>query len=159
MTNLKYFQLTDSAKSKYISLVNRLERNGLSVKQAQNLSDSDLKKAIGFKGKQASFKGLKRNINAIDPSVNKDYERAQELSKHIASKEKTVKAKSIKYKIATKIIGHNRYWNGVDKAVDINRNLTKNQALEIVDRTIKSAKVDFQALSSQQKEIIQAISP
>ena len=129
------------------------------MKEAQSLSDIDLKRAIGFKGKQSSFKGFKRNLNAIDPTINNDYDRAIELSKDVASKEKTSKDKSRKYKIATNVLGHNRYWNGVSKAVDINRNLTKNQALEIVDRTIKSAKIDFNALSKKQKEIIQAISP
>lgn len=139
--------------------MNRLERNGLSVKQAQSLSDVDLKKALGFKGKQASFEGLKRNINAIDASIKKDYERAIELSKDVASKEKTQSQKSRKYKIATNVLGHNRFWNGINKAVDINRNLTKNQAIEIVDRTIKSAKIDYNALSKKQKQIIDSISP
>lgn len=88
-----------------------------------------------------------------------DFERAKELAQDIASKQKTVKEKSRKYKISTHIIGHNRFWNGVDKAVSINRNLSINEALEIVDRTIKSAKVDFNALSKNQKEILQAISP
>lgn len=81
------------------------------------------------------------------------------MSKDIASKQTTAKQKSRKYKIATNILGHNRFWNGINKAIDINSSLTKNQAIEIVDRTIKSAKIDFQALSKKQKEIIDAISP
>lgn len=115
--------------------------------------------AIQFKGKQSSFKGLRRNLNAIDPSIKMDYNRAIQMSKDIASKQTTAKQKSREYKIATNILGHNRFWNGINKAVNINPNLTKNQAIEIVDRTIKSAKVDFNMLSAKQKDIIMAISP
>ena len=61
----KYQELSVSSKSKIASTLERLDKIGITVKEAKRMTDTDLRKAIGFKGKKASFEGFKRNVRQI----------------------------------------------------------------------------------------------
>jgi len=62
---MDYGKLSKGSKSKIASTLERLDKVGISVKKAKAMSDTDLRKATGFKGKKVSLEGFKRNIRQI----------------------------------------------------------------------------------------------
>lgn len=61
----KYSELSESSKSKIASTLERLDKAGITIKEAKAMSDADLRKGVGFKGKKTSFEGFKRNVQQI----------------------------------------------------------------------------------------------
>ncbi len=154
----KYESLTKGSKDKLVGVIARLEKHGLTSQEALQLSDIELKTRIKFEGKEASFKGLKRNIRAIDGKTT-NYSRAIPLIKDFSSREKTSQAKRRAYQSGAKVIGHNRFFNGVNAVQQKNPKLSPRQAQVITASIIKKAKKRFNKLSKTQKQILQAISP
>ena len=154
----EYSTLKKGSKDKLVSVMKRLESHGLTSKEALQLSDTQLKQRLNFEGKEASFSGLKRNIKQID-GKSTNYSRAEPLLKDFSKKEKSFQAKRRAYQSGAKVIGHNRYWNGVNALQKQNPNLSKRQAQIIIAKIIKKAKKRFNKLSKAQKQILQAISP
>ena len=154
----EYSTLKKGSKDKLVSVMKRLESHGLTSKEALQLSDTQLKQRLQFEGKEASFSGLKRNIKQID-GKSTNYSRAEPLLKDFSNKEKNFQAKRRAYQSGAKIIGHNRYWNGVNAVQKKNPNLTPRQAQIITASIIKKAKKRFKKLSKAQQQILQAISP
>ena len=158
MSLQEYSTLKKGSKDKLVSVMKRLESHGLTSKEALQLSDTQLKQRLKFEGKEASFSGLKRNIKQID-GKSTNYSRAEPLLKDFSKKEKTFQAKRRAYQSGAKVIGHNRFFNGVNAVQKKNPNLSKRQAQIITASIIKKAKTRFKKLSKAQKQIIQAISP
>ena len=154
----EYSTLKKGSKDKLVSVMKRLESHGLTSKEALQLSDTQLKQRLKFEGKEASFSGLKRNIKQID-GKSTNYSRAEPLLKDFSNKEKDFQAKRRAYQSGAKIIGHNRFFNGVNAVQKKNPNLTPRQAHIITASIIKKAKKRFKKLSKVQKQIIEAISP
>jgi len=154
----EYSTLKKGSKDKLVSVMKRLESHGLTSRVALQLSDTQLKQRLHFEGKEASFSGLKRNIKQID-GKSTNYSRAEPLLKDFSNKEKDFQAKRRAYQSGAKIIGHNRYWNGVNAVQKKNPNLTPRQAQIITASIIKKAKKRFKKLSKAQQQILQAISP
>lgn len=65
MVKKKYAELSEGSKKKIAGVLKRLDKADITVKKAKAMTDSDLKKALGFKGKKASFIGLRKNIKQI----------------------------------------------------------------------------------------------
>ena len=154
----EYSTLKKGSKDKLVSVLKRLESHGLTSKEALGLSDTQLKQRLNFEGEEVSFQGLKRNIKAIDGATT-NYSRAQPLLKDFSKKEKTFQAKRRAYQSGAKVIGHNRFFNGVNAKQKQNPNLTPRQAQIITASIIKKAKKRFKKLSKIQVQILEAISP
>ena len=154
----EYSTLKKGSKDKLVSVMKRLESHGLTSKEALQLSDTQLKQRLHFEGKEASFSGLKRNIKQID-GKSTNYSRAEPLLKDFSKKEKNFQAKRRAYQSGAKIIGHNRFWNGVNAIQKKNPNISKRQATIMTVDIIKKSKTKFKKLSKAQKQILEAISP
>lgn len=149
-------KLSKGSLDKYESVINRLYRADLTAKEALSLSDNDLKKALNFKGVQASFEGLKRNINNVEQSQTKDNQRAKVLIDYTVNKSNVKAFQKARRQIAIKVIGKNTFWFGVDKA----KELGYGKPIKATDTSVRRAKqFGYNRLNKRQKQIIDAISP
>jgi len=154
----EYSTLKKGSKDKLVSVMKRLESHGLTSKEALQLSDTQLKQRLKFEGKEVSFSGLKRNIKQID-GKSTNYSRGEPLLKDFSKKEKTFQARRRAYQSGAKVIGHNRFFNGVNAVQKQEPNQSRRESEIVVADIIKKAKRRFNTLSKAQKEIIEAISP
>lgn len=98
MAQKKYSQLKQTAKNKLATTLNRLEKSGVKindyiVNQKSNsnygkfkVSNKQIRQDLGFKGKNTSLEGLKRNIREVwlskerkEGSVNIEVNKAKNL--------------------------------------------------------------------------------
>jgi len=93
--HLEYKQLSKSSKAKISNTLERLDKAGITVKEAKALSDSDLKNALGItRMKKASLIGLRKNIRQITFSQ----EHRKESANIVIKKYKAFGFKGIKLK-------------------------------------------------------------
>jgi len=67
----KYVDLSSGSKKKLENTLERLERCGITIYESKKMSDTQLRQALGFKGKKTSFDGLKRNINQLSLDMSR----------------------------------------------------------------------------------------
>ena len=126
----EYNELSKSSKSKIASALQRLDRAGITTKQAKEMSNTDLRKAIGFKGKKTSFEGFKRNVYQITFS--------QEHRKE------SVKIGVGKYKQ----IG----WKGI-KLKQLEKDLTKTAGSSFISIADELEKIGYTELDKEGKKL------
>lgn len=155
----KYSQLSKGSKDKLSNTVERLHKSGITRKDALKMSDSDLKKALGFKGKKASFEGLKRNIKQIGVGVDKiDTKERKEgitnlsIPKYIKFGYRGKKLNIVKTEIR-KTAGLNIFYD-ISKKVQTEFNLSENQSYRRTDAILKIARINYANLTKREKELL-----
>lgn len=148
-----YTQLSSSSKKKLSTTLNRLHRSGISVKDIPNLSDNEIKKALGFKGTQTSFKGLKRNINQLYFTK----ERQESISNQSLSSYSKIGYRGkgltrVKSQLR-KTIGLNIFFD-IAKKVQDKYALTKKQSYRATDTILTQARKNFRRLDKKEKELL-----
>lgn len=154
-----YKDLSKGSKSRLSGTVARLHKSGITVRQVydskgkQVMSDIDLKKGLSFKGKKASFDGLKRNILQIQLSQ----ERKEGLSTLALPQYVKFGYKGKKLSVITKELrktaGLNIFFD-ISKKVQKQFNLTEKEAFRRTDLILKMAHTNYKKLSKVEKVIL-----
>lgn len=166
MPIIPYSKLDEKSKNKYASIVNRLEKAGLKKRDILDdkgnfiISDKQLKSNLGFKGKQSSFNGLKRNIKeTLNTGIDKvDKRKRKEGSVNIL----LTKAKKsgyigkglsqIKFRL-DKTAGVNPFFD-ISQKVQTTFNISEKKAFVITRDILKRVKKGKQALNQKEKIIL-----
>ena len=149
----KYSQLSESSKKKLSTVLSRLHKSGITVKDTFTMSDTKIKQALGFKGSQTSFKGLKRNILQLQFTQ----ERQESISnKALISYTKVGyrgKGLSRVKSQLRKTVGLNIFFD-ISKDVQKKFNLSTSESYRITDKLIKRAKSNYKKLTQKEKELL-----
>jgi len=155
----KYSELGKGSKDKLSSTIERLHKSGITRKEALAMSDSQLRKELGFVGKKASFEGLKRNIKQIGVGISKTdtIKRKEGLSnlllpKYIKFGYRGKRLNIVKTEIR-KTSGLNIFFD-ISKKVQTQFNLTSKQAYKRTDLIIKKYYKDKRTLSNVERQIL-----
>jgi len=152
-----YINLEKASKDKLVSVAERLERSGITVKEALKLSDLDLRKSVGFKGKKTSFEGFKRNVKEIGLTL----ERKQGILKDALPKYAKIgyigKGLNLAKVRLDKIIGLNVFFD-IAKEVQNKFGLTVSESYNKTSNMLQIAKFDFNQLSKSEKIILEFFS-
>lgn len=149
----KFKDLSTSSKKKLSSVLVRLHKRGISVKDTQTLSDSELKKGLGFKGSQTSFIALKRNIVQLQ-FTQKRKEGVSNLALTSYAK-KGIRGKPLS-RTKTQLrkeIGLNIFFD-IAKDVQKKFNLTENQSYNATRSILRQAKINYKKLDKKEKELL-----
>lgn len=159
MLNLiqKYVNLTQNSKTKLVSVAERLERCGITSKDALKLSDFDLKQIVGFKGKKSSFDGFKRNIKEI----SFDLERKKgvlndSLPKYTKLGYRGKGLNLVKVRL-NKTLGLNTFFD-IAKEVQKKFGLSESESWSKTRDTLALANVSFKQLLPSEKEVLEYFS-
>lgn len=149
----KYSQLSESSKKRLSSVLVRLHKSGISVKDTQILSDTELKKGLGFKGTQTSFNALKRNIVQLQFTQKR---------KEGVSNRSLITYSKVGYRgkglsrvnsQLRKTVGLNIFYD-IAKQVQKKFNLTEKQSYRATDSILKQAKVNYKRLDKKERELL-----
>jgi len=149
----KYSQLSEGSKKKLSAVLLRLHKSGISVKDSQIMSDSQIKQKLGFKGSQTSFKALKRNIVQLQYTQ----ERQENISNRSLTNflNKGVRGKNllrVKSQLR-KTVGLNIFYD-ISKEVAKKYGLTKKQSYRATDTILTQARKNFKKLDKKEKELL-----
>ena len=149
----KYSQLSKSSKIKLSSTLNRLHKSGLTVKDVSTMSDSKIKQALGFKGSQTSFKGLKRNIDQLQFTQQRK-EGISNLSLISYSKVgyRGKGLSRVKSQLR-KSVGLNIFYD-ISKEVAKKYGLTEKQSYKATNTILIQARKNFKKLDKKEKELL-----
>lgn len=149
----KYSQLSKSSKTKLSSTLNRLHKSGITVKDVSTMSDAKLKQALGFKGSQTSFKGLKRNIDQLQFTQERK-EGISNLSLVSYSKigYRGKGLSRVKSQLR-KGVGLNIFYD-ISKEVQKKYGLTEKQSYRATDTILTQARKNFKKLDKKEKELL-----
>lgn len=160
MPSLPYSKLDTKSKSKLASVLERLHKSGLKRNDIfrpkdnkQLISDKELRLSLGFKGKKASFEGLKRNIKSIGISK----ERKEGSVNLTLPKYTKFGFRGHKLDVIQKEL---RQTSGINIFFDIQAkvqkefNLTKGQALRQTKAILEIAKTNYTKLNQREKIIL-----
>lgn len=153
MKKKKYSQLSEGSKKKLSGLLVRLHKSGISVKDIPSLSDFQLKKGIGFKGSQTSFKALKRNIVQLQYTQ----ERKEDVSNRSLISYSKIgyrgKGLSRVNSQLRKSVGLNIFFD-IAKDVQKKHKLTEKQSYSATRKILKQAKLNYKRLDKKDKELL-----
>jgi len=155
----KYTQLSKGSKDKLSTTLERLHKSGITRKEALLMSDYDLKMALGFKGKKASFEALKRNIRQVGHGVSKtDTITRKEgisnllLPKYVKFGYRGKKLNIVKTEIR-KASGLNIFFD-IAKKVQSTFNVSQKDSWNETRAILELAKVNYNALTKREKKIL-----
>ena len=149
----KYSQLSKSSKSKLSSVLTRLHKSGITAKEANSMSDSDLKKGLGFKGTNTSFKALKRNINQLQ--FTKERKEGVSNLSLVTYQKSGFRGKGLS-RIKSQLrkgVGLNIFFD-IAKEVKDKYGLTKKESYRATDVIIKRAKSNYKKLDKKEKDLL-----
>jgi len=155
MVRKDFNQLAKSSKDKYSSILKRLHTSGITSKEALVMSNSELKKTIGFKGKLSSLNGLKRNISAI----KRDSTKKRDLPNYTLKSYKKFgyrgkKLQEVKIEL-NKTIGSTFY--SISDDIQKKRNISEKEADKRVNFLLKLDKKklnDTEVVSEKERDIL-----
>ena len=160
----KYSQLKPLSKNKLSTTLERLHKSGLKRNDIfrpkdnkQLISDKELRLSLGFKGKKASFEGLKRNIRQI--GISKERKEGSvnlSLPKYANFGFRGRKLDIIKKELRT-TSGINIFFD-IQAKVQKEFNLTKNQALIQTKAILEIAKTNYTKLNKREKIVLSYLS-
>jgi len=155
----EYKDLDVKFKERLSIVVERLHKSGITRTEALKMSDSDLRKSLGFVGKKASFEGLKRNIRNIGSGISdKDkLTRKEGLSNLILPKYSKIGYRGkgltrVKSQIR-KTAGLNIFFD-ISKKVQSQFNLTSKEAYKRTDLIIKKYHTRKESLTKVERQIL-----
>ena len=153
MTIKKYTQLSKGSKEKLRTTLERLHKSGITVKDVKTMSDLQIKKALGFKGKKASFLGLKRNINQLQFDLErKEGVSNSALPTYVKFGYRGKKLSRTKNELR-KTVGLNIFFD-IAKKVQKEFKLTERQSYKRTDLILKQANINYKNLSKREKELL-----
>lgn len=159
MTVKDYTKLSKGSKDKLSNTLARLHKSGITRKEALLMSDYDLKQALGFKGKKASFEALKRNIRQIGLGVSKtDVIQRKEgvsnlvLPKYVKFGFRGKKLNIVKTEIR-KASGLNIFFD-IAKKVQTTFKISEKDSYNETRAILELAKINYNALTKRQKIIL-----
>jgi len=149
----KYVQLSVSSKQKLSSVLVRLHKSGITSKEALGLSDSELKKNLGFKGSQQSFKALKRNITQLSYTQERKQGVSNQSLIHYSNIGYRGKGLSRVKSQLRKGVGLNIFFD-IAKKVQKQYSLTEKQSYKATDTILRQAKVNYKRLDKKERELL-----
>lgn len=148
-----YSQLTESSKNKLSNTLERLHKSGITVRQALSMSDTQLRQALGFKGKKSSLEGLKRNIKQIQFNQNrKEQISNRSLTSYTKSGYRGKGLTRVKSQLR-KTTGLNIFFD-IAKDVQTKFNVSKERSYSETRTILKVARTNYKKLSKREKELL-----
>ena len=148
-----YFQLSESSKERLSSVLERLHKSGLSVKDVEVMSNVQLKRAIGFKGKISSLEGFRRNVAQLQfTQIRKESISNRTLISYRKAGYRGKGLSRVSHQLR-KGIGLNTFFD-IAKKVQTTFNISKSQSYKRTDLILKKARVNYKKLSKREKEIL-----
>lgn len=148
-----YQQLSESSKKRLSNVLERLHKSGLTVNDTIKLSDSQLRQAIGFKGKKTSFDAFKRNIKQLQF----DQQRKEGISNRTLTSYTKLgyrgKGLSRVKSQLRKSVGLNIFFD-IAKEVQTKFNISKNQSYSETRNILKLARNNYRRLSKRERELL-----
>jgi len=149
----KYSQLSEGSKKKLSNVLSRLHKSGITIKDTKSMNDSQLKQSLGFKGSNTSFNALKRNINQLQFTN----ERQEGISNRSLISYTKIgyrgKGLSRVKSQLRKTIGLNIFFY-IAKDVQKEFNLSSGESYSATRVLLKRAKINYKKLSQKEKELL-----
>lgn len=143
--------LSKSSRQKYTYTASRLEKAGLSVNEAMKLSDSELAKAMDFKGKNIA--PTRRNIKALSTSLERKINVKGGTIPRYQKEGYTGRGLNLVKTRINKTLGLNTFYD-IAKEVQKQHKLGKKQSYKYTHKLLKKAKLEFDKLDIKDKGII-----
>ena len=148
-----YSQLSESSKERLSSVLERLHKSGLSVKDVEAMSNVQLKRAIGFKGKISSLEGFRRNVAQLQfTQIRKESISNRTLISYQKAGYRGKGLSRVSHQLR-KGIGLNTFFD-IAKKVQTTFNISKSQSYKRTDLILKKARINYKKLSKREKEIL-----